>query len=1441
MEFDDFQNKLTLRSLKRNFSVRQPIRPFISSTFTDFQIERDHLVKNVFQQLDAKSRQHGTSFSPIDLRWAITEEQLNSGHVVKLCLDYVNQCVPFYICLLGERYGSHRSLEEPPLPKSSKELENDANWLDKNFMNAAKNGFSWVVQESLQNSSITELEVIQAAFLNASPHVRFYFREMDGLEDLFSDLTEEWREEKLKLFRSESEYAELKMADLKKRITNKGLQVEFFRSPEQLGDLILKDWKEIINECYPPITLLLNEYGKEYFDDWCAHQALAATRTHQYVTSTKTLDLFEKLNSNAVDTQEDQYDSPDDVESVKEKSEDSPSVMVIVGKRGSGKTALLANWIKQFKQVHSGMMLLSHFVGSSAQSLDITTFMRRVTFELRENYSNDESEELHRQDRNDMDFNSLSEAFSAALLMGPCILVIDGLDELSGSYSANAQQVKEMTWLPNPIPQHCKIIVSTVKSDLSYKSLVSRPDCMVYCLPILSDSTSKTAIMKSHFKSIMTQHIDQALRCPLNDRPLFLTIIANELSISDSCELDNMLAQYCECTTFRELWRCIIDNWCKTYGWQRDGFRSSNSSGSNTESSLSGWVADLLCLLATSRQGMSEPELLSCLKLLGYSGQTEVTRFDFARFRLATQHCLFETPDGIIAFFHNHLREAVEHALLGVFGTGASDNLIGSSSVLMQSVLHRQKQFYSDIIAKYFWEQPHCIRRTFELPWQLDKIGDTESLSNVLSQPDMFLSMYGEDGNHQTALKIELMEYWKVLLNHHEPYDPAQIYKDMVLIAMQKHTYLEKNVCPTKDYEEVQLKFTELNLDEEDKEGEPDDGDDKDGMEPETINEAQEDVTNSSSHSEESFGESEVDNVPRHETYIARLALDAGKFLVELGNVEVSHQLFTIAHEQLVKSYPLSSEEQFLLVSVNESLGDWNETQSNSSEAAQFYQTALGIIGEIPDENDLKRCQMEQCKGQLMTHLGRKRMLNDDVIGAEELLKGAVDAMKNAKSTVGLATAYFNLGVLKAKQRKYQSSERSFRDALKMREKWFGQSHPVVAEVLHDLAYVLCKDHYKNFDKVQAEEYYRRSLSIRETHLMPDHLLVATTLLELGKLLRSIGTYQYKKEAASLLQRSLDIHTTTHRSNHKTTKSIRSSLKSLEKELQQGNYTDATSKQPDKRSKRQPFSRMSWHDKDLVEFERQSREKEKKIVEKMTVNRNSQEQERYSKYGSERSYPQSPSPFKLEALPATDYFNLSPGETEKVRTKSPGIISNYSGIQRSNTPKSKQVNDNKKIEFHQDAIDYEELLWETPEILAKRISCSAPIGQRTRHLVSKELKDRPFSSMSQVSHVSHWSKCNISSKFSIDVSNAMSVQGPHSNLDSLLGDPPCPRDVYRKPKYNSSWYHVPGRYPKHALDYPTKRQQSRPNKNSYLASISNKSSHESQHKGEFNLPSGYQE
>ena len=84
------------------------IRVFLSSTFRDFQAEREQIVNRVLPGLQKRCRERQVELIFVDLRWGITKEESETGQVIQLCLDQVkraHETPVFFMALLGERYG----------------------------------------------------------------------------------------------------------------------------------------------------------------------------------------------------------------------------------------------------------------------------------------------------------------------------------------------------------------------------------------------------------------------------------------------------------------------------------------------------------------------------------------------------------------------------------------------------------------------------------------------------------------------------------------------------------------------------------------------------------------------------------------------------------------------------------------------------------------------------------------------------------------------------------------------------------------------------------------------------------------------------------------------------------------------------------------------------------------------------------------------------------------------------------------------------------------------------------------------------------------------------------------------------------------------------------------------------------------------------------------
>jgi hypothetical protein len=65
------------------------IRVFVSSTFRDMQMERDMLIKKIFPQLRKLCEERAVTWTEVDLRWGMTDEETAEGKVLPPCLAHI--------------------------------------------------------------------------------------------------------------------------------------------------------------------------------------------------------------------------------------------------------------------------------------------------------------------------------------------------------------------------------------------------------------------------------------------------------------------------------------------------------------------------------------------------------------------------------------------------------------------------------------------------------------------------------------------------------------------------------------------------------------------------------------------------------------------------------------------------------------------------------------------------------------------------------------------------------------------------------------------------------------------------------------------------------------------------------------------------------------------------------------------------------------------------------------------------------------------------------------------------------------------------------------------------------------------------------------------------------------------------------------------------------
>lgn len=142
--------------MSSSFQSNRSIRVFVSSTFRDMKEEREVLMSHTWPALQRICRERQVEFVEVDLRWGIPEEQTTRNETLKVCLQEVHACRPYFIGLLGERYGW------VPGPEAfTTDLLEEEPWLHE-----------------LRQKSITELEILHGVLNNSEAgHALIYMRD----------------------------------------------------------------------------------------------------------------------------------------------------------------------------------------------------------------------------------------------------------------------------------------------------------------------------------------------------------------------------------------------------------------------------------------------------------------------------------------------------------------------------------------------------------------------------------------------------------------------------------------------------------------------------------------------------------------------------------------------------------------------------------------------------------------------------------------------------------------------------------------------------------------------------------------------------------------------------------------------------------------------------------------------------------------------------------------------------------------------------------------------------------------------------------------------------------------------------------------------------------------------------------------------------------------
>lgn len=306
------------------------IRVFISSTFRDMQLERDELVKRVFPQIRRLCEQRGVSWSEVDLRWGVTDEQKAEGAVLPICLAEIDRTRPYFIGLLGQRYG----------------------WVPDEIPGPLVDQLGWLTDDA--GRSVTEMEILHGVLNNpeAAGFAYFYLRDPAWVEGLPVD--------ERAVFLEDSPIGVERLAELRQRIAASGHPTVEYADPVSLGERVLADLTQLVERLYPEASVPDAAARAD-----AVHAAFGQARFGLFVERPA---LAAELDAQAAG--------------------DGPPLLV-TGESGVGASALVTRWADAWAGAHPGETMVVHHVDADAEAADHRAMAARVVRALTGDESGD--------------------------------------------------------------------------------------------------------------------------------------------------------------------------------------------------------------------------------------------------------------------------------------------------------------------------------------------------------------------------------------------------------------------------------------------------------------------------------------------------------------------------------------------------------------------------------------------------------------------------------------------------------------------------------------------------------------------------------------------------------------------------------------------------------------------------------------------------------------------------------------------------------------------------------------------------------------------------------------------------------------------------------------------------------------------------------------------
>jgi len=414
-------------------------------------------------------------------------------------------------------------------------------------------------------------------------------------------------------------------------------------------------------------------------------------------------------------------------------NQDINTPIAILGDVGSGKSALLASWVRNRHNVsHDDEQLFYHAIGCSRLSCQVSHLLRRLANWLLQKFDLKDAIDLSSDDKLPWILSRVLEHASkkgttGASKKGTAVIVLDGLQHIKG---------RGLKWLPSKLPPNVRLIVSSsvssrgdigaptsehfqqqqAKTQQIYDEIERRNWQMLLMNPLSEESVKIIVAKNLCFPPDIEEHdgiVDDLCSHPNANNPSFLTGMLRGVSSSVSGRDD--LEQYLSCKNTTDLIERMITQF---------------------DSEMQGYgLGDSLSLLFIARHGLHEEELFALLE------------------RIATRSLCDEDKKLLVEKLSNIGVVRLDTQFGQLFTLPANNptlrNVVWNKFITTTT---RETEVRS-LIVEYFESKDPSLRYCEELPWQQEK-NQCPNLGRTLVDLRVLDIMFNAD-----EMKNELFTY----------------------------------------------------------------------------------------------------------------------------------------------------------------------------------------------------------------------------------------------------------------------------------------------------------------------------------------------------------------------------------------------------------------------------------------------------------------------------------------------------------------------------------------------------------------------------------------------------------------------------------------------------------------------------------------------------------